>query len=267
MHKKRWLPFFYLLLLWPLVGGIMAAAGLVSGYWSGSWLLIPYWLLLLLLSLGVASVLLHRHPLSLPHFVETFTFMYVPVAAIGGIFFGYMIGRPYLDLTRYPPQLDLRVEAATEDLTPGYRQFRNGRILPDLTATYTETGVDSDGYYYRHDYTVAPVVPPRWRTQDPITLWVVTGSQEMAITDFTAWEGQVQGMVVVREVDNYWEGVETAVATYNLQTDPNALLLRLYEQNHADLTTKLWRDMARYLLVVATIGWLPLLFMLWRKEF
>lgn len=267
MDRNRWLPFAYLLLLWPLAGVASATAGLLSAYWSGSWLLIPYMLLLVGGSVGLTAVLLNRLPLTPPDFVEWFTYAYLPLAALGGIFFGYLVGRPYLDLTRYPPLENVRVEEATDDLTPGYRQFRNGRLLPNYTATYTETGVDSDGYYYRYDYIVAPVVSPGWRESDPVTLWVVTGSQELTITDFAAWDKPIQGMVAVRQVGNYWRGVETAVSTHTLQTDPNALLLRLYEQNHADLTAKLWRDMGRYLLAITAVGWLPLLFMLWRKEF
>lgn len=259
---QRLLP---LLLLWPLLGVALAAAGLATAYLAGSWLSVPALIGLVLAGPALATGLLTRLPNDASGFVMGFIYLYPVTAAVVGGLMGHLVARPYLELTRFPPAENLPVQDAVAYASPGYRHFADGRILPERGGTYVESGTDADGTYYEYHYIAAPVISPGWREGDPVTLWVVTGSQETAITHFDTWQAPVQGMTVTRHLNQYRQAVAAAVAAHNLRSDPDALLLRLYEQDYTALQARLRRNMLIFLAVVALFGWVPLLYQLTRR--
>lgn len=258
-------PMLMLLLVWPMAGLGLAAAGLAGGYLHllSGWLV---WLAAPALAgagVGLAILLLKRLPGILPGSVELSSFSYFVMAALAGLGMGNWVVRPFLDISHYPPAENLRVLDAADYAAPGYRHFRDGRIRADLSATYIDSGVDVDGVPYAYHFTVAPVVDDGWRSSDPVTLWVVTGSRETVITDFAAWEGPIQG--ITRRHEQYLRAIETAAADHKLQSHPAPLLLRLYEQDMATLQAVFRRNLLMFLAIVAVVGWLPLGLYLLRK--
>lgn len=248
----------FLLFLWPLAGVVLAALGLASAYWAGSWLLFLVYLLLPLTAVFCAFQLLH-HADDPPGLVTGFTYIYLVAAACVGILLGQTVARPYLELRQGSAAQNLRVADAASYASPGYRHFRDGRILAEQTGTYIDSGFDSDGIYYEYQYHAAPVVGQSWRTGDPITLWVVTGSPELTVTDFATWDAPIQGMIATRSVSDYQRARQTAVAEHHLNAAEDAPLLRLYAQDFASLQSSLGRTLQLTLIIAALLGWLPLL--------
>lgn len=248
----------FLLVLWPLCGVALAAVGLATAHLLGHWLVIPVMVLLPVAAVGMALLLTLHVPIELPGVVAGFTYVYFVAAVMAGLVMAYLVGRPYLDLTAFSPAQNLRVSDAPDYATPGFRHFGNGRILADRRGRYIESGVDSEGLYYQHLYEVAPVVEIGWRADDPITLWVVTGSQEAVVTDFATWDRPIQGMVKTSHTGDYWRAIETAVAEHNLLAAPDGLLLRLYAQDYVQLQASFQATMRLFLLLVAAAGGVPL---------
>ena len=184
--------------------------------------------------------------------------IYLLASLVAGYYTGLLVERPFRDLTTYPPELTVPVAEAPNLTTPGYKRFPNGRILTDRQGLYIDSGVDADGVYYEYRYVVAPVVLNSWQADEPITLWVVTGSQETAFIDFAEWVGPVQVLPTTRFANDYGRAVQDAVETHNLISDPNALLLRLYEQDVDELAARLRQQVRLVLIITGLLGLVPL---------
>lgn len=246
-----------LLLAWPLSGLLLVTVIFFTAYVVG-WLMAVVVLVLVIVSPGLAQRMFSKYPEYAPDSVLYFTAFYFGGAAFSAGLIAVFVGRPYLELVQFPSAENLPVEEAILYTSPGYRHFSDGRILPESSSTYIDAGVDTDGDSYEYHYTVAPVIPRGWRQEDPVTLWVVTGSFETSAISFADWEGPIQGLGPNGSREKYRRAVATAVADHNLQSHPEALLLRLHEESYSVLLSKFQRRLLIYLGAVVVIGWLPL---------
>ncbi|HZF00129.1 MAG TPA: hypothetical protein VE981_24175 [Planctomycetota bacterium] len=170
-------------------------------------------------------------------------FIVIILFAIYSLVYGLLLGHiPQLFRLRETPVIPLSDAAKPEYAGFDVFRFSDGKV--DIRHIQRRTTVARNG---RVNYFMAPVLPPDWKSGDPVPAWVA--GEDINGNRPGSWDEDWRGGYRIGLETHYQEMVESSGPSH--KTAPNAPILTWSKEPKAELLRVAWLEFGGFLLIDA----------------